>query len=144
MPCEPSGQRSTGTDLPTGPYIFGEWLTGGDTRSRGTLQALDPSPRLFEGSVRALYALVVMRYWMRSPDPRVVDRSSRTLTGLHVDGQAHSKRRHRLLSHDAMLPRNTLRDPCLHGVYRVAVDRAYTEIWRADVVQTPPPESSTD
>jgi hypothetical protein len=86
-------------------HIFGERLTGVDTRSRGTLQALDPGPRLFEGSVRALYALVVMRYWMRPPDPRVVGRSSRTLTGLHVDGQAHPERRHRLLSHDAMLPR---------------------------------------
>jgi hypothetical protein len=32
-------------------------------------------------------------------------RSSRTLTGLHVDSQAHPKRRHRLLSHDTMLPR---------------------------------------
>ena len=35
--------------------------------------------------------------------PRVVGRSPRTLSSLHVE--AHSKRRHGLLSHDAMLPR---------------------------------------
>ena len=86
-------------------HIIGERLTGVDTRSRGTLQALDLGPRLVERSVRTLHALTVMRHWVRPPNPRVVGRSSRALTSLHVDGQAHPKRRHRLSSHDAMLPR---------------------------------------
>lgn len=55
--------------------------------------------------MRTLDALTVMRHWMRPPNPRVVGRSSRTLTGLHIDGQAHAKRRHRLFNHDAMLRR---------------------------------------
>ena len=55
--------------------------------------------------MRTLYALTVMRHWMRPPNSRVVGCSSSTLTGMHVDGQAHAKRRHRLLGHDAMLPR---------------------------------------
>jgi hypothetical protein len=85
--------------------IVGEWLTGVDPRSRDTLKALDPGPRLFERSVRTLHALTVMRHWMGPPNPRAVGRSSRTLTGLHIDGQAHAKRRHRLFNHDAMLRR---------------------------------------
>jgi hypothetical protein len=70
--------------------IVGEWLTGVDTGSGGTLQALDPGPRLFERSVRTLYALTVMRHWMRPPDSRVVRCSARTLTGLHVDSRTPS------------------------------------------------------
>ena len=55
--------------------------------------------------MRSLHALKMMRHWMRPPNPRVVRRSSRTLTGLHVNGQADPKRRHQLFGHDAMLPR---------------------------------------
>jgi hypothetical protein len=92
------------TDLPTGRHSR-RVLTRVDTGSRGTLQSLDPGPRLFQRSVRTLHALAVVLHWMGPPNPRVVGRTSRTLTGLHVDGQAHPKRRHRLFSHDAMLAR---------------------------------------
>jgi hypothetical protein len=49
-------QRRRGIDPASPPIsqlsdIVGEWLTGVDTRSGGTLQALDPGPRLFERSV---------------------------------------------------------------------------------------------
>ena len=77
-------QRRRGIDPASPPIsqlgdIVSEWLTGVDTRSGGTLQTLDPGARLFERSVRTLYALTVMRPWMRPPHPRVVGRSSSTL-----------------------------------------------------------------